>query len=153
LTAWSFQLYGSIYVAISPECGHRIDLADAMEECIRSIGYVCAPAFMQRIVAKLQDVTIDLPTYQRQRDFMCENLESMGYSLVKPQGALYIFPKSPIDDMEFVKELREEHMVLVVAGTPFYMKGHFRVSFCTDDRDLEGSLKGLKAVARKYGLL
>jgi aspartate aminotransferase len=76
----------------------------------------------------------------------------MGYSLVKPQGAFYMFPKSPIpDDVAFVRALQEE-LVLAVPGVGFGGPGHFRISYCIDDRTLAGSLDGLRKAARKFGL-
>jgi len=139
------------YTAISPRCQHRDQLANLMENCQMSCGYVSAPALMQLIVGKLQDVTVDLAAYQRQRDFICDNLLAMGYSLKKPLGGLCIYPKSPIeDDVRFVTELMEEHRVLTVGGSAFGTPGYFRISFATHDRDLEGSLKGFKAMADKY---
>jgi aspartate aminotransferase len=141
------------YAAINPASAYREQLSSFMDNCQRSCGYVSAPALMQRIVAKLQDVTIDLDTYQRQRDFVCDNLLEMGYSLKKPKGGLCIYPKSPIeDDITFVTDLREEHKVLAVGGTVFGTPGYFRISFATEDKDLEGSMKGFKAMADKYAL-
>ena len=139
------------YAAISPRCQHRAQLATLMENCQMSCGYVSAPALMQLIVGKLQNVTVDLETYQRQRDFMCDNLLAMGYSLKKPLGGLCIYPKSPIeDDVQFVTELMEEHRVLALGGSAFGTPGYFRISFATSERDLEGSLRGFKAMAEKY---
>jgi len=139
------------YVAISPRCEHKKQLASFMENCQRSCGYVSAPATMQHIVAKLQDVTIDMPTYQRQRDTLCDALLNMGYELTPPKGGLCVYPKSPTeDDVGFITELREEHMVLGVGGTVFGTPGYFRISFATTDHDIEGSLKGFQAMADKY---
>jgi aspartate aminotransferase len=76
----------------------------------------------------------------------------MGYEMVKPQGAFYMFPKSPVkDDVEFVKTLQEE-LVLAVPGIGFGGPGHFRISYCIDDRTLAGALNGLRKTAKKYGL-
>ena len=83
---------------------------------------------------------------------MYENLTGMGYSVVKPQGAFYLFPKSPMeDDIAFVKELQQQN-VLVVPGSGFGGPGYFRISYCLVDRTLEGSLAGFKQVARKFNL-
>jgi aspartate aminotransferase len=76
----------------------------------------------------------------------------MGYSMVKPQGAFYMFPKSPIeDDVEFVREL-QKLKVLTVPGRGFGTPGYFRIAYCVEDRVLEGSLDGLHQTAQKYGL-
>ncbi len=76
----------------------------------------------------------------------------MGYSVVKPQGAFYMFPKSPLeDDVAFVNELRESN-VLTVPGRGFGTPGYFRISYCVDDRTLDGSLDGFKKAAQKFKL-
>ncbi len=140
------------YIAIHPECPQKQELMDGFIYCNRTLGYVNAPALMQQIVRYLQDVTVSIADYQRKRDFLYQNLVEMGYSLVKPQGAFYMFPKSPIaDDVTFVRALQEE-MVLAVPGVGFGGKGHFRISYCIDDRTLSGALDGLRKTAKKYGL-
>jgi aspartate aminotransferase len=140
------------YIAIHPECPEKQELMDGFIYCNRTLGFVNAPAIMQHIVRYLQDVTVSIADYQKKRDFLYQNLVDMGYSLVKPQGAFYMFPKSLIpDDVAFVRALQEE-MVLAVPGVGFGGPGHFRISYCIDDRTLEGSLKGFKRAAKKFGL-
>ena len=130
------------YIAIHPECPEKQELMDGFIYCNRTLGFVNAPAMMQHIVRYLQDVTVSIADYQKKRDFLYQNLVEMGYSLVKPQGAFYMFPKSPIpDDVAFVRALQEE-MVLAVPGVGFGGPGHFRISYCIDDRTLAGSLDG-----------
>ncbi|MBN1644217.1 MAG: pyridoxal phosphate-dependent aminotransferase [Dehalococcoidales bacterium] len=139
------------YIAIHPECPQKQELTDGFIYCNRTLGFVNAPALMQRIVRYLQDVTVSIGDYQRKRDFLYENLVGMGYSVVKPQGAFYMFPESPIkDDVAFVRALQEE-LVLAVPGVGFGGAGHFRISYCTDDRTLSGALDGLRKTAKKYG--
>ena len=140
------------YIAIHPECPEKQELMDGFIYCNRTLGYVNAPAIMQHIVRYLQDVTVSIADYQKKRDFLYQNLVDMGYSLIKPQGAFYMFPKSPIpDDVAFVRALQEE-LVLAVPGVGFGGPGHFRISYCIDDRTLAGSLDGLRKAAQKYGL-
>ena len=140
------------YLAIHPECPEKQELMDGFIYCNRTLGFVNAPALMQHIVRYLQDVTVSIADYQKKRDFLYQNLVDMGYSLVKPQGAFYMFPKSPIpDDVAFVRALQEE-LVLAVPGVGFGGPGHFRISYCIDDRTLAGSLDGLRKTAKKYGL-
>jgi aspartate aminotransferase len=140
------------YIAIYPECPEKQELMDGFIYCNRTLGFVNAPAIMQHIVRYLQDVTVSIADYQKKRDFLYQNLVDMGYPLVKPQGAFYMFPKSLIpDDVAFVRALQEE-MVLAVPGVGFGGPGHFRISYCIDDRTLEGSLEGFKRAAKKFGL-
>jgi len=140
------------YIAVHPECSQREELINGFVFCTRILGYVNAPALMQRAVRKLQDVTVSVAEYQKKRDFLYSHLIDMGYSVVKPQGAFYMFPKSPVeDDVAFVEELRQWN-VLTVPGRGFGSPGYFRVSYCVEDRTLEGSLAGFKKAARKFSL-
>jgi aspartate aminotransferase len=140
------------YIAVHPECFEHDDLMHAIIFCNRILGFVNAPAFMQHMVRKLQDVTVSVDSYQKKRDFLYGNLVKMGYSLVKPQGAFYMFPKSPVgDEIEFVDALREWN-VLAVPGRGFGTPGYFRISYCVEDSTLEGALVGLEKAAKKYGL-
>jgi aspartate aminotransferase len=76
----------------------------------------------------------------------------MGYSVVKPQGAFYMFPRSPLgDDLAFVRELQQLR-VLTVPGRGFGSSGYFRIAYCVDDRILEGSLEGFRKTAQKFKL-
>jgi aspartate aminotransferase len=140
------------YIAIHPECPQKQELMDGFIYCNRTLGFVNAPALMQNIVRYLQDVTVSIADYQRKRDFLYQNLVEMGFSLIKPQGAFYMFPKSPItDDVAFVRTLQEE-MVLAVPGIGFGGPGHFRISYCIDDRTLAGALDGFRKTAKRFGL-
>jgi aspartate aminotransferase len=140
------------YIAIHPECSNQQELVNGFVFCNRMLGFVNAPALIQRVVRNLQDVTVSIAEYQRKRDFLYRNLFELGYSMVKPQGAFYMFPKSPIeDDVTFVDELRRSN-VLVVPGRGFGTPGHFRISYCVDDRAIEGALAGFKKVAQKFNL-
>jgi aspartate aminotransferase len=87
--------------------------------------------------------------YQRKRDRLSGALLEFGYELKIPEGAFYLFPKSPVpDDVEFVKMLQEEN-ILVVPGSGFGKPGYFRIAYCVDDRTIEGSLPGFKKVFEK----
>ena len=140
------------YIAVNPQYDGREELINGLVFCNRVLGFVNAPALMQHIVQSLQDSSVDIAQYEKKRDFLYNNLSGIGYSIVKPQGAFYIFPKSPIeDDLAFVREM-QKHNVLVVPGRGFGAPGYFRISYCVDDWVIEGSLKGFKAAAKEYGL-
>ncbi|MFC1934754.1 pyridoxal phosphate-dependent aminotransferase [Chloroflexota bacterium] len=140
------------YIAINHKYDQRREMVDGFIFCNLTLGFVNAPALMQHIVSHLQSVTVPAAAYQRNRDLLYGNLIMMGYSVRKPQGAFYMFPKIPIeDDMAFVDELKQRK-VLVVPGIGFGVTGHFRISYCVDDRTLEGALDGLRNVAQKFNL-
>ncbi len=136
------------FIAINPNHEGKEELAAGFSFCNRTLGFVNAPALMQHVVRNLQGVSIDPGYYQRKRDFMYTALMEMGYDTVKPEGAFYLYPKSPIeDDVAFTRDLLQSN-VLVVPGQGFGTPGHFRISYCVEDWVLEGAVEGLaRAVA------
>jgi len=133
------------YIAVNPGYEERGEFISAVTTANRTLGFVNAPAIMQRIVAKLQDVTVDVSEYRRKRDFIYPALTKMGYEAMEPQGAFFMFPRSPLpDDQEFIRLLHSK-LVLTVPGVGFGTPGYFRLSFCVEDRVLEGSLPGFEA--------
>ncbi len=138
------------FIAANPEYADVGELVDGMTFSNRILGFVNAPALMQHIVARLQAVTIDVGEYQAKRDILYDALTEIGYEVVRPDGAFYMFPKTPVeDDVEYVAELRE-HRVLVVPGRGFGVPGHFRISYCVSDATLEGSLIGFRTAFERY---
>ena len=81
----------------------------------RILGFVNAPALMQRVVEQLQDVTVDTSIYAKRREIFCSILDDAGFDYVKPKGAFYLFPKSPVDDVEFCTILRRRRFWLYLA--------------------------------------
>ena len=133
------------FVAVHPKCEDAGNLMAGLIFSNRVLGFVNAPALIQRVVKNVQGVTVDVEQYKKKRDFLYGELTRIGYDVVKPQGAFYFFPKSPIDDeVEFVKKLAEKK-VLVVPGRGFGCPGYFRISYCLPDSVLEGSIAGFES--------
>ena len=130
------------YIAINPEYPGVEELADGLTFCNRSLGFVNAPALMQNVVRALQGVSVDAGEYQRKRDYLHSHLTELGYSVNKPQGAFYLFPKSPSDDDAAFVDALQEWNVLTVPGRGFGTPGYFRISYCVEDQVIEGSLDG-----------
>ncbi len=138
------------YIAVNPGCPDAGPLVDALTYCNRVLGFVNAPALMQWLVRDALRANVDMAWYQRKRDFLYNELTGMGYSMVKPQGAFYAFPASPVpDDVAFVQELLKWN-VLVTPGTGFGSPGFFRISFCLDDWVLEGAMHGFREAIAAY---
>jgi len=138
------------FLAVHPEAAEKTTLIGAMALANRILGFVNAPALMQRVVARLQGVQVDISAYARKRDLLCNGLAECGYDFVQPPGAFYLFPRSPIpDDVAFVRELQKE-LVLVVPGSGFGGPGHFRIAFCVEDETIAGAMPGFKRVMEKY---
>jgi len=105
------------------------------------------------VVRDLQEVTVDIGEYQKKRDMLYNALTKMGYRIVKPQGAFYIFPKSPVaDEMKFTDALLKQN-VLVVPGRGFGAPGYFRISYCVEDKVIEGALPRFKKAADEFGVV
>jgi aspartate aminotransferase len=137
------------YIAVNPKIGEVNDLISALILCTRILGFVHAPALMQRIVVKLQDAAVNVKIYQKKRDLLCAGLAKAGYKFTKPQGAFYLFVKSPIpDDVKFVKMLLQKN-ILVVPGSGFGGPGYFRIAYCVDDATIVNSMKGFAEAFRE----
>jgi len=138
------------FLAVNPAATYREDLIGAMTVANRILGYVNAPALMQRVVACMQGMSVDISEYARKRDILCDGLASFGYEFIKPPGTFYLFPRSPIpDDVEFVDALKAER-ILVVPGTGFNGPGYFRIAFCVDDHTIKNAMPGFKRAIEKF---
>jgi aspartate aminotransferase len=139
------------FAAVNPGADEAKKLVDGIILCTRILGYVNAPALMQRVICSLQGVSVDVEIYRRKRDLFCAALTGMGYQFAVPEGAFYIFPKAPGgDDLAFVRALQEE-LVLVVPGRGFSLPGYFRIAYCVDTPVIERSLPGFERVIRAIG--
>ena len=134
------------FIAIHPSFPEKSIMTEALIFCNRTLGFVNAPALMQRIIQELQQTTIDVATYQRKRDLLYEGLISLGYQVTKPTGAFYMFPKSPIEDDVAFADIMLKHNVLIVPGSGFGTPGYFRLSYCVEDYVLEGALRQFNKV-------
>ncbi len=103
-------------------------------------------------MTRLQRESVDIADYQQKRDLLYDNLTTMGFEMVKPQGAFYLFPKSPLeDDVEFVKAA-QKHNILLVPGAGFGAPGYFRIAYCIDAAIIHRSLPAWEKLAKDVGL-
>jgi len=138
------------YAAVNPDISDKNMIYEGMVLCNRILGFVNAPAFMQRAVAHLLEESVDISIYQKKRDMLCDALVSFGYDLVKPEGAFYLFPGTPVeDDVTFVTALQEKN-ILTVPGSGFGGPGHFRISYCVTDEVIERALPGFESIMKRY---
>ena len=138
------------YIAIHPESTDAQALSTAANFTNRILGYVNAPALMQRVVAELQDEPADVAGYHKKRDLFYPALVSFGYEIVKPMGAFYLFPKAPGgDDVAFVNHLKKFD-ILAVPGSGFGTPGYFRLAYCVKDSAIERSLDGFKRAIESF---
>ncbi|MFO7982636.1 MAG: pyridoxal phosphate-dependent aminotransferase [Desulfuromonadales bacterium] len=141
------------YLAVNPAMKGVELFIDGAVFCNRVLGFVNAPALAQRLVTRLQRESVDIAEYQNKRDLLYDNLTTMGFRMVKPQGAFYLFPRSPLpDDVEFVKAA-QKHNILLVPGAGFGAPGFFRIAYCIDATIIHRSLPAWEKLAKDVGLV
>lgn len=137
------------YVVVNPAAEGQKTLLAGMALANRILGFVNAPALMQRVMAQIQGANVDVSIYAAKRALLCEGLSYSGYEFITPPGAFYLFPKAPGgDDVSFVRELQKE-LILAVPGSGFLAPGYFRIAFCVDDDTIRNALPGFKRVLDK----
>ncbi len=120
--------------------------------CNRVLGFVNAPALMQRLVTNLQEESVDINAYQEKRDLLYQHLTGLGFKMMKPQGGFYFFPKSPMEDDVAFAELAQKHNILVVPGRGFGSPGYFRIAYCVELEMIQRSLPAWEKLAQEAGL-
>ena len=136
------------YLAVNPDAEDAAMVAGAAA-VINTMLCVNAPSLMQHAIARLQGTTVDVSIYRRRRDMLCQGLSEIGYEFHVPEGAFYLFPKSPIpDDVKFTRLLKEE-LILTVPGIGFDGPGYFRLSYAVPDATIAGSMEGFKRAFEK----
>ncbi len=137
------------YMAVHPNIEEKPQLLDGLTLANRILGFVNAPALMQRVVAELQDVTVDTAIYARRKEIICTVLRDAGFTFTEPKGAFYVFPRTPLaDDVKFVALLQEQK-ILAVPGVGFGSPGHMRIAFCVPDEVITRSADGFKKAVDK----
>ncbi len=126
------------------------DLMPAVGGAGRSLGFVCAPTLMQKVIERCVDVEPDVEVYKKNRDLLFDALTEIGYQVAKPAGAFYLFIKSPDGDSETFSERAKEYDMLVVPGTGFGSKAFMRLSYCVDTETCEKSIPIFKEMMEKY---
>lgn len=116
----------------------------------RALGYVCAPVLFQRAVAKCADVSGDISAYAKNRDLLYNGLTELGYECVRPQGAFYLFVKSPEPDANAFSERAKKYDVLIVPSDSFGCPGYVRISYCVSEKTIRDSMPVFAAIMKEY---
>ncbi|MBQ7236682.1 MAG: pyridoxal phosphate-dependent aminotransferase [Clostridia bacterium] len=140
------------YIAVSPEMVDAKNVYLAVCGAGRSLGYVCAPSLFQRVVLKCIDAKVNIKAYEENRNLLYNSLVEYGYDCVKPDGAFYLFVKSPLKDATSFYEKAKEYEILVVPCDDFGVDGYVRIAYCVDKKRIENSLPGFKKLAKDCGL-
>lgn len=140
------------YLIVHPEFPDADELLRGLIFCLRTMGFVNAPAIIQLAVADVLDASVDIDAYRQNRDLLHDALVGMGLQMQKPEGAFYLFPKSPTpDDLDFVRRLQSER-ILSVPGAGFARPGHIRLSYAVDTDVIHRSLPQFEKILRATGI-
>ncbi|MDR0287120.1 MAG: pyridoxal phosphate-dependent aminotransferase [Clostridiales bacterium] len=138
------------YTVLNPAIKDSDILMDAMIFCNRVLGHVNAPSLFQKVIAEHLDESVNVEEYKAKRDALYSIITGAGFSCHKPEGAFYLFPKSPVpDEAEFAKAALEEN-IIVVAGSGFGTPGYFRLAYCVSMETILNSRKGFMKLGNKY---
>ena len=140
------------YIAVSPKCSEASAVYAAVCGAGRQLGYVCAPALFQRVVAACDGLTGDISVYQKNRDLLYDGLTKLGFTCVYPDGAFYLFVKSPEASAKAFCERAKGYELLLVAGDDFGADGYVRVAYCVDTARIERAMPAFEKLAKEYGL-
>ena len=134
------------YLVIPDQVADYENIISAANIATRILGFVNAPSLFQRVIARCLDAKVDIDTYNRNRELLYSNLLSYGYECIKPEGAFYMFVKTPIeDDVEFCN-LAKKKNILIVPGSAFGCSGYVRIAYCVAYKTIEKALPGFKAL-------
>lgn len=131
------------YLVLPTEMEDFENAAAAANICNRVLGYVNAPTLMQRTVARCIDEKTDVAAYDRNRKDLYNGLTEIGYECVMPQGAFYLWVKTPIDDAEFC-ELAKDYHILAVPGRSFACPGYTRLAYCVSNETIRNSMPAFR---------
>jgi len=116
----------------------------------RILGYVNAPSLFQKVIAKCLDEKVDVAYYDRNRELLYNSMTEFGFACIKPEGAFYLFVKSPVENEKEFCEAAKKHNILIVPGSSFACPGFVRIAYCVSYETIQNSLPGFKALADEF---
>lgn len=138
------------YIFVSPKAKDAGDLYAAVCGAGRALGFVCAPSLLQYTVKECLCQTADLSVYEENRNLFYNALTEYGYSVVRPDGAFYLFVKSPEADANAFCERAKKYELLIVPGDSFGCEGYVRISYCVKTETIKKSLPAFKKLIEEY---
>lgn len=138
------------YLVIPDEVADCEDVLAAANVATRILGFVNAPSLQQRVVAKCIDAKCNVEAYNRNRELLYSSLVSYGYECIKPEGAFYLFVKSPTEDEKLFCEAAKKHNILIVGGSSFACPGYVRIAYCVSHDTIVKALPGFEALIKEY---
>ena len=139
------------YILVPDEAEKAGDVYAAVCGAGRALGYVCAPSFIQHVIARCTGRVSDLGVYRNNRDLLYRALTDYGYSCVYPDGAFYLFVKALEEDASAFCERAKKHELLLVPSDDFGTPGYVRIAYCVTTDQITRSLPAFRALAKEYG--
>ena len=141
------------YVVIPTKMEDSKTVFEAITIANRIIGCVNAPSLMQKVIGECVDLKIAISQYKENRDLLYNGLKALNFECVYPQGAFYLFLKSPLkDDKEFCG-IAKKHNILIVPGSSFAYPGYVRISYCVSNKMIKKSLEAFRKIALEIGII
>lgn len=140
------------YIFVSPQAKDAEELYLAVCGAGRALGYVCAPSLFQKVIARCQGMTSDVSVYEKNRNTLLSALTAYGFKCVRPDGAFYLFVRSPEPDANAFCERAKQYDLLLVPGDDFGCKGYVRIAYCVSPAMIARSLPAFEKLAKSYGL-
>ena len=141
------------YLVIPSEMDESANVFQAATIANRVLGCVNAPSLMQRVIKRCVDANVNLEAYDRNRNLLYNGLKECGFSCIKPEGAFYLFVKSPVENEKEFCEVCKQYNVLVVPGSSFACPGYVRIAYCVSYGQIERSLPAFRKIAENYNLV
>jgi aspartate aminotransferase len=140
------------YVVVPDEAADSDLLKDGINVSNRTLGFVNAPSLMQKAVARCLEEKTNVGFYDGNRILLYEELTKLGFTCIKPQGAFYLWMKSPVEAEEEFVRAAKKYNILFVKGSAFACPGYVRIAYCVSKEMIERSLPAFKELAKEYGL-
>ncbi|MCO7123549.1 pyridoxal phosphate-dependent aminotransferase [Ihubacter massiliensis] len=140
------------YLVIPDELEESELVFDTASNANRIIGCVNAPSLQQKVIGRCVDAKVDLSYYDKNRKALYEGLKECGFECIMPQGAFYLFVKSPVEDEAEFCQAAKKYNILMVPGSAFAGPGYVRLAYCVSYETIVNSMPGFKKLAAEYGL-
>ena len=138
------------YICVHENVKDKNDLFLSMTYAMKYLGYVCAPSIFQKMIIDVIGNTSDISIYKDNRDILYNMLKNLGFEMIYPEGAFYIFMKSPDIDANSFCEKAKKYEIVLVRGDEFGNNNYVRLAYCVDKKVIENSMEAFKKLAGEY---
>ena len=140
------------YLAVNPALENRDEVLASLRRAAAALGYSAAPSLMQHALVGCVGMTADVSVYRENRDLLYAMLTELGFRCVYPEGAFYLFLKSPVEDAKAFSEAAKKQELLLVPSDDFGVGGYLRLAYCVPTETIRRSRRAFEALAKEFGL-